>query len=125
MLFTHLDLHCYRSSLFTLALAIELIISDHRLTSVRQLDLQEAGKLTLKFSSHLNAKKIFYKVKVKFEIDRVNFFKSKQIFQKRRASKLFRSKNDNNIFCQKFKVNRNLIKYETALSIVIQKFNQN
>ncbi len=47
------------SSYFTLALAIELIqiflqlviISDHRLPSFCQLDVQEAGKLTLKFQA--------------------------------------------------------------------------
>jgi hypothetical protein len=36
---------------YIIGLSIELIISDHRLTSVCQLDLQEASKLALKFSS--------------------------------------------------------------------------
>jgi hypothetical protein len=57
-----------------------IFLCDHRLTSFRQLDLQEAGKLTLKFQAILNAKEnIFIKLKSKIpKIDRVDFFKSKQ-----------------------------------------------
>ncbi len=37
--------------LLYIGLAIELIISDHRLPSFCQLDVQEASKLTFKFTS--------------------------------------------------------------------------
>jgi hypothetical protein len=48
-LFTHLDRLIITFILLYIGLAIELIISDHRLPSFCQLDLQEASKLTLKF----------------------------------------------------------------------------
>ena len=55
--------------------------------SFRRLDLQEAGKLTFKFSSLLGCQEnIFRKLKFKIpKIDRVNFLqkKSKQIFSQK------------------------------------------
>ena len=67
---------------------------DHRLTSVRQLDLQEAGKLALKIWSLWRPRKYFRKLKLNFEIDRVNFLseKSKQIFSQK-VNKYFMSTN--------------------------------
>jgi hypothetical protein len=52
-------------SIITLHKLWQIFQCDHRLTSVCQLDLQEASKLTLKFSS-LCCRNIFRKLKFKF-----------------------------------------------------------